>query len=85
MKHLGYFDGAFYINLDRRIDRRDSFESKSQAVGLSIPRFSAISLSPDDAYKHPDDSEWHKKASCTASHQKCIEMAKDNGWESVLL
>jgi hypothetical protein len=85
MKHLGYFDGAFYINLDRRIDRRESFEAKSQAAGLSIPRFSAFSFSPDEVNKNSEDPEWHKKVSCTASHQKCIEMARDNGWESVLI
>ena len=85
MKHLDYFDGAFYINLDRRIDRRDSFEIKSQEAGLSIPRFSAVSFSPDEVYKNLEDPEWHKKVSCTASHQKCVEMARDNGWESVLV
>jgi GR25 family glycosyltransferase involved in LPS biosynthesis len=85
MKHLDYFDGAFYINLDKRIDRRESFEIKSQEAGLSIPRFSALSFSPDEVVKNRQDPNWHKKVSCTASHLKCIEMAKDNGWESVLI
>jgi len=85
MKYLDYFDGAFYINLDSRKDRRESFEIKSQAVGLSIPRFSAFSFSPDEVFKNPEDPEWHKKVSCTASHQKCIQIAKDNNWESVLI
>lgn len=85
MKHLGYFDGAFFINLERRIDRRESFEQKSQEAGLSIPRFNAISLSPEDITPHPHDPEWHKKVSCTASHQECIRLAKSNDWESVLI
>ena len=85
MKHLGYFDGAFYINLEKRIDRRESFEAKSQEAGLSIPRFNAFSFSPDEVYTNPEDPEWHKKVSCTASHQKCVQIAKDNGWESVLI
>jgi GR25 family glycosyltransferase involved in LPS biosynthesis len=85
MKHLDYFDGAFYINLDRRVDRRESFEIKSNEAGLDIPRFKAIELSPDEAYKRPEDPEWHKKASCTASHQECIKIAKSNNWESILI
>lgn len=85
MKYLNYFDGAFYINLDRRTDRRESFEIKSNQAGLNIPRFKAVELSPDDAHKREDDPEWYKKESCTASHQECIEIAKSNNWESILI
>jgi hypothetical protein len=85
MKHLDYFEGAFYINLDSRKDRRESFEAKSELLGLYIPRFKAFSFSQDQVYSNPEDIEWHKKVSCTASHQKCIQIAKEKEWESVLI
>ena len=85
MKYLDYFEGSFYINLDRRTDRKVSFGEKSNAAGLDIPRFKAIELPPDEAYKRQDDPEWYKKESCTASHQECIRIAKLNNWESLLI
>lgn len=83
MKYLNYFDGAFYINLDRRVDRKESFEAKAKNVGLDIPRFSAIE-DPSIANKR-EDSDWWKKVCCTLSHQACIQIAKENGWESCLI
>lgn len=85
MKYLEYFDGALYINLDNRIDRRDSFEIKSQEKELFIPRLSAVTLLPEQVTTNPSDPTWYKKISCTVSHQKCIEIAKRNNWESVLI
>lgn len=83
MKYLNTFDGAFYINLDRRIDRRESFEAKAKDVGLIIPRFSAIE-DPSIPEKW-GDSGWWKKISCTLSHQECVRIAKQNQWETCLI
>jgi len=85
MNYLDYFDGSLYINLDSRIDRRESFELKTSALGLDIPRFRAVSFSPDEVVKSPNDPNWHKKVSSTTSHQACVKIAKDNGWENCLI
>lgn len=85
MRYFDYFDGAFYINLESRIDRRDSFEEKSTCAGLSIPRFNAISFGPDDVVKQPHDPNWHKKVSSAVSHVTCIQQAKEMGWNSCLI
>ena len=38
--------GAFYINLDRRVDRRKEIEAELDNLGASYERFPAIQTSP---------------------------------------
>jgi GR25 family glycosyltransferase involved in LPS biosynthesis len=85
MKYFNYFDGALYINLESRLDRRESFEAKAFEAGLIIPRFNAIAFNPDEVAKNPNDPNWHKKVSSAASHQECIKLAKNSGWENCLI
>jgi glycosyl transferase family 25 len=85
MKYFDYFDGAFYINLATRLDRRESFEKKAGAAGLVVPRFNAVSFSPSDVLQREDDPNWHKKISSATSHMHCIQLAKDNCWENCLI
>jgi glycosyl transferase family 25 len=41
-KILNFFDDAYYINLDYRVDRREKFEKDSYELGFKAKRFSAI-------------------------------------------
>jgi GR25 family glycosyltransferase involved in LPS biosynthesis len=68
--------GIVYLNLDKRTDRREQIEDVL-VNQLSLPkdkihRYAAISTS----------SGW---MGCTISHRNIIQMAKDKGWESVLV
>jgi GR25 family glycosyltransferase involved in LPS biosynthesis len=47
-KVLNYFDDAYYINLDRRTDRRDHMESKLSSLDIKAKRFPAITVDPED-------------------------------------
>ena len=85
MKYFDYFDGAFYINLETRTDRRESFEQKAADAGLIVPRFNAVSLKPEEVASNPNDPNWHKKISSATSHMRCIQLAKDNGWQNCLI
>ena len=46
-KILNFFDEAYYINLDARVDRREVFETRSKEAGISAKRFPAIQLEID--------------------------------------
>ena len=72
---------AIYINLDSRFDRRTLFEEQFKELQVRypqdfafapIPRFSAIK----------DD---HGAIGCTKSHIECLRIAKNNGWDHVLI
>jgi GR25 family glycosyltransferase involved in LPS biosynthesis len=41
-KVLNFFDDAYYINLDSRVDRKERFEEQMKDVGVHVNRFSAI-------------------------------------------
>ena len=64
--------GAFYINLDRRTDRRAEIEGELQCMGISGERFPAIE-NPDGAI------------GCMMSHLKVLELAKERGYPNVLI
>jgi len=60
----------FYINLDKRTDRRTQMETMLD--GYDYERISAIE--DDDGY-----------IGCAKSHIKCIEMAKERGYDKVII
>jgi len=64
--------GAFYINLDRRRDRRAEIEGELRRMGISGERFPAIE-NPDGAI------------GCMMSHLKVLELAKERGYPNVLI
>jgi glycosyl transferase family 25 len=72
MKTISDIKHAFYINLESRTDRRLHVEEQLTLVGLPIQRFNAIRL-PNGAI------------GCSMSHLKCLQMAKENGWDHVLI
>ena len=42
------FEHSYYINLDSRVDRRNSFENEIQKIGLNPIRISAITPTDED-------------------------------------
>lgn len=86
--YFDYFSSAVYINLDRRTDRRDSFESQISKLGLSIPRFSAISPDENDSALTDElkkDPFCRFKIGCTLSHIAVIRQAKQTGLNNLLI
>ena len=63
---------AFYINLKTRPDRKMHVEKQLQNIGITAERFNAIQLK-------------NGALGCSMSHLKCIETAKNNGWDHVLI
>jgi GR25 family glycosyltransferase involved in LPS biosynthesis len=65
---------GFYINLESRTDRKEHVETQLDTIGIKdvVKRFNAIRL-PNGAL------------GCSLSHLKCIETAKENKWEHVLI
>lgn len=82
---LNYFDGAFYLNLDIRTERKETFEKRIKEVGLEVERFSAIQLKEEDVPNHFNNAGWHIKISCTYSHFEMIKEAKRRGWKNCLI
>jgi len=63
---------AFYINLETRPDRRVHVEKQMQLLGIPAQRFNAIKLK-------------NGALGCSMSHLKCLETAKQNGWDHILI
>ena len=65
---------GFYINLDHRTDRKRHMESQLEQIGMTgnITRFNAIKNA-------------NGRIGCSLSHLKCIQLAKEANWESVMI
>lgn len=63
----------FYINLELRTDRRQNIEIQLPRVGLqTFERFNAIKMA-------------NGRVGCTLSHIKCLEQAKERGYDHLLI
>jgi len=80
-----YFDGGFYLNLDKRTERREAFERRSKEAGFEVERFSAFELKEKDVPNPFNGSDWYKKISCTYSHFEMIKEAKRRGWKNCVI
>jgi len=82
MKINDFFEEAFYINLDKRNDRRVKFENELERVGLSgfVKRFSACI----DATNLPRD-DYNRHRACGKSHHHLIQYAKNNNLKNILI
>lgn len=69
MQRLG---GVFYINLERRKDRRAEIEAELAAVGLEGERFVGIECTPGIV-------------GCGLSHLAVLRLARDRGLKNVLI
>lgn len=63
---------AFYINLESRPDRRTYVEEQLKKIGISATRFNAVKMT-------------NGALGCSISHLKCIQTAKENKWEHILI
>lgn len=63
---------ALYINLESRPDRKQHVEKQMSIIGICANRFSAIELE-------------NGAIGCSMSHLKCLEIAKQNNWDHILI
>lgn len=68
-----YIDHIFYINLDKRTDRRQEIESQLDAFNLPYERFSAI------------ETPGQGIVGCGLSHTAVLRLAKERGYRNVLI
>lgn len=72
--HMSHnIDKIFYINLDKRTDRREEIESELQKYGLEAERYSAI---------HTPHAGI---VGCGYSHLNVLKLAKERGYKNVLI
>ena len=63
---------VLYINLESRKDRKIHVEKELNKIGVESTRFNAIRLS-------------NGALGCSLSHVKCLEIAKKNNWDHLLI
>jgi len=63
---------AFYINLESRPDRKQHVEKQLSGIGIKAERFNAIKMI-------------NGAIGCSMSHLKCLETAKKNNWDHILI
>jgi glycosyl transferase, family 25 len=69
---MEYVKHAIYINLEHRTDRKIHIEQQLRLVGITAKRFNAVKTQ-------------HGAIGCSISHLKCLELAKRNNWEHVMI
>jgi len=72
IKNISNIQHAFYINLDSRPDRKEFVEAQLKTIGIKATRFDAIKLK-------------NGAIGCSMSHLKCLEIAKINKWDHILI
>jgi len=72
MESIKDIDHAFYINLESRPDRKSHVEQQMKLLEINAQRFNAIKLT-------------NGAIGCSMSHLKCIELAKQNNWEHIMI
>ncbi len=72
MESINDIKHAFYINLESRPDRKNHVEQQLKNLNIQANRFNAIKLN-------------NGAIGCSMSHLKCIEIAKQNNWDHVLI
>jgi GR25 family glycosyltransferase involved in LPS biosynthesis len=83
---IEYFDGIFFINLDRREDRLALIQQQLNIMDIKANRISAV----DGNLLNPDPkigNGWNHKgvAGCALSHRKVIQLAKERGYKSFMV
>jgi len=63
---------AVYINLLSRLDRKEHVEAQLSSIGINAKRFNAIKIK-------------NGALGCSMSHLKCLQVAKENKWDHVLI
>ena len=68
-----YIDKIFYINLNKRQDRREQIEKELNDFGLNYERFEAIEYEPMGSY------------GCGMSHLQILKLAKEKNYKNILI
>ena len=77
LKSIQDIQHLFYINLDRRPDRKQHVEEQLNKIGVrpeSVQRFAAIQTAKGNG-----------AIGCTMSHLRCLQTAKEHGWHHVCI
>ena len=73
LKNISDIQNVLYINLESRSDRKEHVENQLAIIGLqNFKRFNAIKLE-------------NGALGCSMSHLKCLQTAKTNNWDHVLI
>lgn len=68
-----YIDKVFYINLDKRTDRKETIEKELKEYNIDFERFPAVEIS------------YFGCLGCSYSHHNAISLAKERGYKNVLI
>lgn len=81
LRRFSDIKNAIYINLDTRTDRRVLFETQIEELYMQYPiDFSFYPVARFSAISHE-----HGAIGCTKSHVECLRIAKNNGWDHILI
>lgn len=72
MNSINDIKHSFFINLESRPDRKEHVIQQLNNIGIKSERFNAIKLK-------------NGALGCSMSHLKCLEIAKQNNWEHVMI
>lgn len=72
---------ALYINLDSRTDRRAHVEAQLASIKTADNGLSNLAAERFNAIRHAE----HGAIGCSLSHMRCIQIAKQRGWDHVLV
>ena len=79
----GVVDGALFINLDSRPDRREEIEAECRKYDIAAERVQACTPEGPPLEGWPG---WYQRISaCARSHMKALTLALERGWASVLI
>ena len=72
MESINDIKNVFYINLESRPDRKHHVEQQMKILNITAERFNAVKLT-------------NGAIGCSMSHLKCLEIAKKNNWEHIMI
>lgn len=78
---------AFYINLDKRLDRREYFEAQLRRIGMEAERVSAVTPADLDPARIAAVAPYLSptELACNSSHRKIWQMMLDRGLEGAMI
>lgn len=80
MNALNTITHALYINLESRKDRREHVEAQLMSLKNDSNGMPNLVAERFNAIKHA-----HGAIGCSMSHMRCIQIAKERGWDHVLV
>ena len=78
-----YIEKAYFINLNYRVDRKESFEKRVKQLNIPVELFPAIIIKPEDIENPHGDVYWHNKVSNYYTHLSVIRQAEKERLKNV--